>query len=1172
MQNQSGPQIPFAAIAVVMAFVSSVWYTQRSIEPTRPPEPDRYRYDFDIGREVDARLWEDPFAAAFRGLEAMSKRSGAAPAPLPPIGQVLYPDGAAPSAAPRAEKVLAVLLPGNPFVGAEEQRRRLRYAVLAGLRSEGWTPRTPEYLGVAQAAADGDTGTTLKVPFEFLISTADAGARQLLLLWVDEAPLQNRRFDRLAHLLGQVVPPDAAAPVRLAVVGPSSSSALRSALSDLRQSRISCKGRSDDPQPACTGYRWLAGTDFINAAASVPIDRLGLPAADLPPAGLFAADPRLAPQADDLRLQAALRGYLGRVLNEPTTVTASYRSTVASDAEVARAIVAEMRARGVGRSEAWQLGSGDRTPGAGTVAQARVVVVAESDSFYAQQLYEELAEASRESTPGPGDARLRPERYSYFRGADGVADKPAAATGAGARATPGAIEWPEGTEQRDYLRRLAGQLRRSERGEAGPISAFVLIGSDVHDKLLAMQALREAFPDKPFFTSDFDVRLLHPRVRDYTRNLVVVSEYGTTVDPARNRASDGAAGLDTANTLPFRSSAQTAMFRAARIAVHRDGEQPMGGTPPREAAARTDRFGPVPCLRLWEMSRSGLVPMAVPWEQLPVASRPLPQTQCTGANGRSPRSASVLVLLPVAVALAGLLLWPSTPGLRRVRAHLASSWRNARRVAPLRHRRVWRADAQGFVLALFLGLHTAAAVWFVATAVEAFAPGLVTVARALAVALLGMAAAWLLLYPGAPALAHALRRPTRPRPAALGLAALIALAAGAGLALALLGWSTAADATREPLRWLQGVSGWPAQLLTAAAIMLAIAVLDGAWCGIEHSNIALARDLFGAHLPSYRHGLLAAAPAARGVPLWCAALSPRWPRPQGGSLSFLRVWVRYQLAGLPAARVLRLVVLAAASAVLLLMVFVPLAEGYRLELPVRGADHRALMGWTQLAAALIFLVLATAVCEATLVCCFFVNALNRGRSAYPTAVARRFGAALGHLDEAAWLRRFAVYPHQRGGSGAARHSLLDDWIDVQIVARRTSTIAALVIGPFVVLTLLMLARSRLFDGFALTPALVVLFALCLLVLIAVAVALKLVAERLRQHALERMRADLRWLRGAGEPWSALDRKFEALIAEVGALRKGAFAPFFDQPLVRAILVPLTGASGIQVFEYLLLAK
>jgi len=38
------------------------------------------------------------------------------------------------------------------------------------------------------------------------------------------------------------------------------------------------------------------------------------------------------------------------------------------------------------------------------------------------------------------------------------------------------------------------------------------------------------------------------------------------------------------------------------------------------------------------------------------------------------------------------------------------------------------------------------------------------------------------------------------------------------------------------------------------------------------------------------------------------------------------------------------------------------------------------------------------------------------------------------------------------------------------------------------------------------------------------------------------------------------------------MRKGAFAPFFEQPLVQAILVPLGGAGGIQLIEFLLYAR
>jgi hypothetical protein len=45
-----------------------------------------------------------------------------------------------------------------------------------------------------------------------------------------------------------------------------------------------------------------------------------------------------------------------------------------------------------------------------------------------------------------------------------------------------------------------------------------------------------------------------------------------------------------------------------------------------------------------------------------------------------------------------------------------------------------------------------------------------------------------------------------------------------------------------------------------------------------------------------------------------------------------------------------------------------------------------------------------------------------------------------------------------------------------------------------------------------------------------------------------------------------------LIAQVRNLRQGAFAPFFEQPLVQAILVPLGGAGGVQLVEYLMFAR
>lgn len=127
-------------------------------------------------------------------------------------------------------------------------------------------------------------------------------------------------------------------------------------------------------------------------------------------------------------------------------------------------------------------------------------------------------------------------------------------------------------------------------------------------------------------------------------------------------------------------------------------------------------------------------------------------------------------------------------------------------------------------------------------------------------------------------------------------------------------------------------------------------------------------------------------------------------------------------------------------------------------------------------------------------------------------------------------------------------------------------------APFVVLGLLVLARSRLFDSWALTWPIALTAAVYLMGLVALAVALKLLAERLRSDALARMRADLLWLGGAGGGREKLAEPLKQLMAVVEGNRTGAFAPMLEQPLVASLMVPLGSAGGVQLLDHLVLAR
>ena len=57
---------PWASAAVLVAFVASTQLVPHAFEPLRPAEKARAQAPLDPDLEVNARLWEDPFAAGRR--------------------------------------------------------------------------------------------------------------------------------------------------------------------------------------------------------------------------------------------------------------------------------------------------------------------------------------------------------------------------------------------------------------------------------------------------------------------------------------------------------------------------------------------------------------------------------------------------------------------------------------------------------------------------------------------------------------------------------------------------------------------------------------------------------------------------------------------------------------------------------------------------------------------------------------------------------------------------------------------------------------------------------------------------------------------------------------------------------------------------------------------------
>ena len=568
------------ALATFFVFVSH----ESPYLATRPPESAKFP-DLSLAlQHVDARLWQDPFSAvedfehrevARRGFDSEAEKFSAEPASHgttrnkseePPFSIARFgvtPDefkklvapesgGSASGTSPRA---LPVLMSGSHFVGAEEARRRTRYAVLAALDELGYAPVDGDHIGyVVVAITNAPAGAPpVRVPFEAFqaAGTAQRGTVAgksaalpdgVVVLWVDESALippvnkGSTWLDALASVLRNLnACPPAPSPCDVPVIGPSSSDRYQALVGDLDSSE----------NPPESPLRWLV-SPFVTS---------------------------------NLIEDETIRGKLQK--RKLTVVP-----TIVPDRTVIDELLDELSLRKVPLCD----------------HSKNILLVGEWDTEYGRRAQETFRTefngrpCPNDSSQGKKEDRANILTYSFVRGLDGVAigssSKPAADSAANPSApfmggSSAQIEWPESPDQRDYLRRIGPQL--SQRNLSRRITAVGILASDTHDKLLLLQGLRGIFPRAVFFTTDVDARYMHPLVQQWARNLIIAGAYGLALDEDVQR-----------RTPPFRDGYQTSTFLATSLALQ---------IPALSAQGVAWQFLGEQPVRRYEVGRTHLVPL-----------------------------------------------------------------------------------------------------------------------------------------------------------------------------------------------------------------------------------------------------------------------------------------------------------------------------------------------------------------------------------------------------------------------------------------------------------------------------------------------------------------------------------------------------------------------------------
>ena len=172
-------------------------------------------------------------------------------------------------------EIIAATVSAAPYPEEEENRRRLRYALVSGLDAMDYVPKDPEHIGYATSCAEstavkvtsgtrcdnhGNEGLPAVIPFEWFREKLNP-SKKILVLWLDEDVLSEhplKIISNLANLIGPGARP------RMHVIGHSWSDTLRAML--IEACDVQPIGFCNEPKDK---WKALAETRFYAYGATV---------------------------------------------------------------------------------------------------------------------------------------------------------------------------------------------------------------------------------------------------------------------------------------------------------------------------------------------------------------------------------------------------------------------------------------------------------------------------------------------------------------------------------------------------------------------------------------------------------------------------------------------------------------------------------------------------------------------------------------------------------------------------------------------------------------------------------------------------------------------------------------------------------------------------------------
>jgi hypothetical protein len=281
--KQPGTILAIAGVilVVLLAVAASLFNRESRLLSSRPamveasiPEPYAGQ-----SQTIDARLWQDPFAAIARSLDKSSLRVLEKQCQKKTNGE----SGCSSPLVDKDTLVIGVTMLGAPYSDDAERRRRTRYAVLAGLERARFVPLDSRHIGYflwTQADATPATAPKGKVALQHVIvgyERFEKGNASVLVLWLAEDALKGRPLQKVSDLIkflnghGQTINEQQ----NIKIVGPYSSDTLRDMVNEAGGSTACLSGTEERVKDwKLDSWPSLRHVQFYVYGASVPDNQL----------------------------------------------------------------------------------------------------------------------------------------------------------------------------------------------------------------------------------------------------------------------------------------------------------------------------------------------------------------------------------------------------------------------------------------------------------------------------------------------------------------------------------------------------------------------------------------------------------------------------------------------------------------------------------------------------------------------------------------------------------------------------------------------------------------------------------------------------------------------------------------------------------------------------------